>query len=134
MELTQEPEPTAEDTAKAKAVLDFVLAILREAIFFAVLLATGWLVGNGEFGWFIPASETVYLNFLVVGLFVSSVSHLVAVVVRAYPRRPKQKEPTDTDAPPKFNPIVLAVGFVAITGLFMILFFGFLIVQNAMAV
>jgi heme/copper-type cytochrome/quinol oxidase subunit 2 len=130
MELTHEPEPTAEAVTEARYTLRIFWKLMMESMVIFLTLAAGWIIGNnpsGVFGVAVPNE----LNWLTMAVFVAATVELVTAGVITSHRR-KQKEPTDTDTPRKFNPVVAAIGFVFITGLFITLFFGYLIMRNAM--
>jgi hypothetical protein len=75
-------------------------------------------------------------KFLAWALWLAVLGGIVGAFVRVVDaqrvNRKTKEQIEDNKQRPRMNPVVLAIGFVFITGLFLALFFGFLIVQNAM--
>ena len=131
-------DATNEQT-KALAILEFVQQVLWDVLYLGGMLTFGWLIGSGQLDNVLPyiTPETpMPMKFLAWALWLAVLGGIVGAFVRVVDaqrvNRKTKEQIEDNKQRPRMNPVVLAIGFVFITGLFLALFFGFLIVQNAM--
>ena len=128
MELMHEPEPTAEAVTEARLTLRLFWKLIIETSLMWTILALGWTLGDDP-SWLFGVEVPKEIGWLATAVVVVATVELVTAGVIARQPSRKQKEPSDR---PRMNPVVLAIGFVFITGLFLALFFGYLIMRNAM--
>ena len=127
------------EQTKALAILEFVREVLTDLLFLAGMMTFGWLVGTGQLDNVLPyiTPETpMPMKFLAWTLWLAVLGGIVGAFIRVVDvqrvNRKTKEQKEDDKQRPRMNPVVLAIGFVFITGLFITLFFGYLIAQNAM--
>ncbi len=131
MELTHEPEPTEEEITRAQNTLRFFWDMVGKSLLIFSTLAGGWIIGNNPasvFGVDVP----VHLNFVTVAVAVAVTVEIFSAGVTASRSRHQKKPESEPQPQSKMKPaIILAVG-LGLAGLFIMLFFGYLIIRNAM--
>lgn len=127
------------EQTKALAILEFVREVLTDLLFLAGMMTFGWLVGTGQLDNVLPyiTPETpMPMKFLAWALWLAVLGGIVGAFIRVVDvqrvNRQTKEQKEDDKRRPRMNPVVLAIGFVFITGLFITLFFGYLIARNAM--
>jgi uncharacterized membrane protein YidH (DUF202 family) len=103
--------------------------MLTQATVIFGTLAGGWIIGNNPssvFGVDVP----VHLNFLTVAMVVTITVELFTAGIINSRRSRQQKEPTE---PRQYNKwVVMVISGMFLAGLFITLFFGYLIMRNYM--
>jgi hypothetical protein len=131
-------DATNEQT-KALAILEFAREVLWEVLYLGGMLTFGWLIGSGQLDNVLPyitPQTPMPMKFLAWALWLAVLGGIVGAFIRVVDAQRvnrKTKEQTEDDKQrPRMNHVVLAIAFVFITGLFITLFFGYLIMRNAM--
>ena len=129
MDFSHELEPTVEEISRAQHTLRLFLTMLTQATVIFGTLAGGWIIGNNPssvFGVDVP----VHLNFLTVAMVVTITVELFTAGIINSRRSRQQKEPTE---PRQYNKwVVMVISGMFLAGLFITLFFGYLIMRNYM--
>ncbi len=131
MQLTHEPEPNEEEITRAQNTLRVFWATLGQSVLIFGTLTGGWIIGNNPasvFGVDVP----VHLNFVTVAIFVAVTVEILSAGVTASRERHQKQLEAEPQPQRKMTPVLIVAFGLGLAGLFIVLFFGYLIMRNAM--